>query len=507
MRLEVVADVLVPIGQQLGHQRAQHHAGQRGQQASQLAREAFAPGGDLREEGHPHRNAGKDREDGALRRRAAPVQAEHQRHEGRHQRDLVGRADEVVDRGALQRNRVGQHREGKDHERHPHRDELLLVAHLRPDLLEDVLDEAGGRRQQRGRGGALDRRQQRAEEQDLHDQRHVAHHKAGQHPLVVVLGQLQGLVAHHAYRGQHDEHRHEGEGDVAEAADHGATLGGLGVLGRHHALEHVLLRNRAQHHRQARADEHGKLGEAGLGQEAAQVAVPGQVQHLLRPAGQVGREHGNDAQADDQHDHLDEVRPGHGQEAANDDIDQHRQQADDHAGLRAHRAVGQDVEDQAQRRDLGGHPAQVAQDDGQRAEDLDALAVALAVEVADGQQVLLVELGRKEGAHQHQAQAGAEGVLDDGVQAALNEFGRQAHHGLGAEPGREGGGHHHDQRQAAAGDREIAGVLDPCARPDANTQRAEQVEHDENDQRGVHGVWPGGRKIGADYEGAAARPG
>ena len=75
-------------------------------------------------------------------------------------------------------------------------------------------------------------------------------------------------------------------------------------------------------------------------------------------------------------------------------------------------------------------------------------------------------------------------VLDDGVQAALHELGRDAHHRLGAEPGREGGGHHHDQRQAAPGDGEVAGVLDAGARPHAQGQGAQQVEHDESDQHG-----------------------
>ena len=74
----------------------------------------------------------------------------------------------------------------------------------------------------------------------------------------------------------------------------------------------------------------------------------------------------------------------------------------------------------------------------------------------------------EEQADQDQAGAGAERVLDHGVQAALDELGRDAHHGFGAEPGREGGGDHHDQRQAAAGDGEVGRVLDARAGPDAD---------------------------------------
>jgi hypothetical protein len=41
-------------------------------------------------------------------------------------------------------------------------------------------------RQQGGRGAGLDGRQQRAEEQHLHDQRHLVHHQGGQHLLRIV---------------------------------------------------------------------------------------------------------------------------------------------------------------------------------------------------------------------------------------------------------------------------------------------------------------------------------
>ena len=114
-------------------------------------------------------------------------------------------------------------------------------------------------------------------------------------------------------------------------------------------------------------------------------------------------------------------------------------------------------------------------------------AEALAVEVADGQQVLLVQARGEEQADQDQAGAGAEGVFDDRVEAALHELGGNAHHRLGAEPGREGGGDHHDQRQAAAGDREVGGVLDARAGPDADAERAEQIQdRRRRDQGGVH---------------------
>jgi hypothetical protein len=37
-----------------------------------------------------------------------------------------------------------QHAEREDHQRDPHRDQLLAVAHAGADLLQDVLDEGGG---------------------------------------------------------------------------------------------------------------------------------------------------------------------------------------------------------------------------------------------------------------------------------------------------------------------------------------------------------------------------
>jgi hypothetical protein len=82
--------------------------------------------------------------------------------------------------------------------------------------------------------------------------------------------------------------------DVAEAADHGAALRGLGVLGGHDALEHVLLRDGAQHHGQAAPMNMAICVKLGSGRKRpGPSGRPGQ--HLVRAAGQVGREHRDDA--------------------------------------------------------------------------------------------------------------------------------------------------------------------------------------------------------------------
>jgi hypothetical protein len=214
--------------------------------------------------------------------------------------------------------------------------------------------------------------------------------------------------------------------------------------------------------------------------------VLSQGHHLIGPTGLVSGHHGDHGQADHQHDHLDEIGPGHGQHPANQHIDQHQGGADDHAHGRADFSAREYREHQAQGRDLRRHPAQVTQDDGHRAEDFNALAKALAVEVTDGQQAHLVELGRKEGAHQHQAHRGAKGILDHGIEAALDELGGDAHHRLGPEPGGKGSGDHHGQWQAAARDGEVRGALDACTRVDANAHRAQQVQDHKRKQSGVH---------------------
>ena len=154
-------------------------------------------------------------------------------------------------------------------------------------------------------------------------------------------------------------------------------------------------------------------------------------------------------------------------------------------------AVGDHVEDEAQRLDLRAHPAQVRDHDAERGQHLHRPAVALAVVVADGEQVHAVERAGEEEAHQDQAQARAERVGDDPREAVLDEGRRDAEHRLGAEPGREHRGGHDVHRHAPPGDREVLGVVHPLRRVDADRDRDDPVDDHEPEEHGrpAGGKW------------------
>ena len=470
----------------LRRERSNDHADERREQAGELPGKILAEHRHLREEEDPRPDAEHDRRDGTLRRRPLPVEPHGQRDERADERDLVGRRHQLVDRRTLHRHRVREHEPREHDDRQARREEALAVAHVRPEVAQDVLHEARRRREQRRRRRALDGRQQRAEEEDLHHERHLRQHEGGQQALVVVLGDVERLLAHHDDGGGDDEHGHEREQDVAAAPDHGTVARRLLVLRGHHALEDVLLRDAAEHHRGRGRDEERDVAELRLGQDLPEVRLRRERQHVVGAAREVGCVDPDHGEPHDEHDHLDEVGPGDREEAADHDVDQDGERADDHPGVLRHRAAGEHREHESQRRDLRRDPAEVAEDDGRRAEHLHALAVAVAEEVADGQEVLAVEAGREEQAHEDEAHARAERVLDDGTEAALHEPRGDPHDGLGAEPGGERRRDHHREREAAAGEREVGCVLDPRAGPHAEGEGAHEVEHDEDDQRGVH---------------------
>lgn len=256
----------------------------------------------------------------------------------------------------------------------------------------------------------------------------------------------------------------------------------FGAVGRHDALEHVLLGNGSQHHGDGRGDEKHHILEAGLGKEVEHVAAHRQRHHLVGPTGHVAGKHGQDAQTGDQDDHLDEIGQCHRPHASEQGVGQDRHHADHHAHRDADGPTRQQVEHQAQGRDLGRNPAQVTQHDDERADDLHTASITLAEKVADGQQGHAVELGREEQPHQDQAGSGAKGVFDYAAQSAVDEFGRDTQHHLRAKPGGEGGGDDHDQRQPAPGDGEVRRVLDALGSVQADGNGHQQVNNDEGQQ-------------------------
>ena len=216
--------------------------------------------------------------------------------------------------------------------------------------------------------------------------------------------------------------------------------------------------------------------QRGLGQKLEEIAAGGQIDHLARAARHVTGKEGQYQQAGDQNDHLHEIRHCHGPHAAEQRVDQHGEHAYRHAHGNADDTAREQVEHQAQRRDLGRNPAQIAEHDDQRADHLDSSAIARAVVVADGQQIHAVELGRKKHTHQNQAHARAKRIFHQRMQSAFDELGRHAQHQLGPEPGRKGGGDDHVERQMTAGNGEIRRVFHTFGGPQTNADGHEQVD-------------------------------
>jgi hypothetical protein len=233
-------------------------------------------------------------------------------------------------------------------------------------------------------------------------------------------------------------------------------------------------------------------------EEVEHVARLAELDHAADAARVIRGEDRDDRQADHDDDHLEEVGHRDRPHAAEQRVDEDHQRADHHSGHERDPAIRQQVENQSKRRDLGGDPAKVRDQDDDGAEDLHPLAVPAAIEVADRQQVHLVELPREEHPDQDQAHAGTDRVLYRLFQAAFDELARDAEHGLGAEPGGERRRDDHRERERAPGDGVVGGVLDARRRVQADSDRHQEIECDEADQRhgssagaAVRGNWRG----------------
>ena len=258
----------------------------------------------------------------------------------------------------------------------------------------------------------------------------MLHHQGREHFLRVFLEQSLSGFRHHQHGGRHDKHGNEGKQQIQHTADDGALARCGRAVGRHYALKHVLLGNRAQHHGDGSSDEERPLFDSAAGEKLELALACGVFHHLARAACQVGSKPGNRQQAHANHDHLHEIGHGHRPHAAVQGVNQHHQRANDHAHGDRYSPLGEQIEHQAQGRDLGSHPAQVAEHDDGRTGHLNHPPIALAVVIAQRDQVLLVELVGKEKADQHQAHRRPEGVLDHGSEISINEAGRDPKHRL-----------------------------------------------------------------------------
>jgi hypothetical protein len=100
-------------------------------------------------------------------------------------------------------------------------------------------------------------------------------------------------------------------------------------------------------------------------------------------------------------------------------------------------------------------------------------------EVAQRQQVHPVQRPREHQAEQHQADRRAERVRDQAAKTLVDEGGRDAEDGFGAEPGREHHRQHDHEGQIAAGDDVVARIVHPCGGIQADADRHDDVGNHE----------------------------
>ena len=492
--------------QPLRQQRTDQHADGRHAQTKELRRNRAG----LAQEGfdqQPGEDAAENRRQGALGGGAFPVGAEKERHEGAGQGDLVGRLDHVED-GQPGIERVGEHHAGKAENGQAHDEQELPVVQLRQETAQDVFGKGHRGREQGGGRTAHDRREHRAEENRLRENRRAFHDQGGQDALRIAVDQGAELRRIDQGGGVSNEHRHEGEAEIKRRAQHRTPDGDARAPGRGDALKNVLLRDGAQHHGDAGADERQPGLRIGLRKKGKFAGGARVFDDWQDAAGLVADQPGDEQKAAHDHAHLHEIENRHRQHAAEGGVGEHDGGAEHHAGRFAQGAAGDDVEQEAERLDLRRHPAQVGDDDAQRHQDFDAAAVAQAVKVAQGQDVEAVKARGEKEAGDDQAQAGAERIGDHAAQTLAHEGGRNAEHRFGPEPGGEHRGHDHRHGQMPAGHREILGGMHARRGKKADADRKEQIQDHEPDQHDAFSpVFAAVPEKSADYKVHAPVPG
>ena len=266
-----------------------------------------------------------------MSRRPLPVQTEHERHKRAHQRDLIRARNHVIDLCTAGSHCVAQHEHGEQQHGHAHCLQRLLVVHVFVEVLVDVFNERDAGREQRCRCRGLDRREQRSKKDDLSDHRHLRQNQSRQNFLGVAFQQFSRLLRQDHQCRDHQKHRHECKQQIANPANHWPLRRRFDVLRRHHALKHVLLRNRAQHDGDGGSKEKQHVLKRWLREETKHVLTLRKRNHFVRTTRHVSREHSDDGEPDDEHNHLDKVGHGHAPHAAEQRVDQDGNDANDHA--------------------------------------------------------------------------------------------------------------------------------------------------------------------------------
>src|SRR5436309_4179011 len=219
--------------------------------------------------------------------------------------------------------------------------------------------------------------------------------------------------------GADDVDGHEHEAEVDDSTEQAAGDRGPLVLRRGDALEDVLLRDRADRQREEGGDESQPFLGAAPGPELELSRLGGYGDDLSGPTRHVADEPGDHPEADDYHDRLEEISHGNGPHPAPDRVGEYDDAADDDSGLERDGAARQGRENEAECGQLRRGPAEIGDGDDDAGTELHGATIALAVEVADGEQVHAVEGAREEKCDDDQADGGPEGIGDNAAQPAL----------------------------------------------------------------------------------------
>ena len=228
-----------------------------------------------------------------------------------------------------------------------------------------------------------------------------------------------------------------------------------------------------------------------LGEELQLASTRRVLDHRRKAAGPVADQHRDQCEADDDDDGLQQVGERHRPHAAEDRVDHDDGSAEHDCVVEFERTARQHMDHEPECRHLCGCPAQIGQRDCGAGEHLGRLAVALAIEVPDRQQVHPVEEPREQQRREHEAHRGAERVAGHAVQALGRKLGRDGQHGLGAKPRGEHRRHVHVERQRTAGDEVVPRTLHPARGQEPDGYGDGEVEQYEGDQ---HVDWIRSRK-------------
>jgi hypothetical protein len=297
---------------------------------------------------------------------------------------------------------------------------------------------------------------------------------------------LRCALAEDGARAEADDRHHRRErGDDPDRVEHGLARR-VGVGDGEEARQDVRQPGGADEDRQAGRDHQDRRRQEGARAEdrvAVRMVLGRRVEHLARAEVELGQHRERDDRAGDhQHHGLDDLHPGRGQHAAEDDVDDHEDAADEHGEREAD--AGQGLDHGARADQLGDEVDAADQQRVDRGRDPHrARLQAEGQHVGDGELARVAHPLGEQVEHRQERQAGAE-ADDPAVEAVQVHQAGVAEERRGAEVvagGRDAVGAAGD---AAARGVELGGAARALGRPAGDHERdGEDAGEDADGQR------------------------